>query len=616
MRISNKLSLINISLVIIPLLFVTSLFMVNIRHSLESEIFNTLTVAKTLKVNQIESFFSHIKDTIQVIKNITELKIDLPIIDTDKRTESIYLDSIKNINKEFELFQAIHGEDSVFLINTTGKIIYVSNKVYESLYLDRFIPGFTEEEFMKVKMKDIFSNIFTIIEVKGPSEGMLYVGGINDNQGRFIGAVALLINVEEIFKIMRDNTGLGKTGETILVKKKSNNEISFFSPLLNLSNKGVEPVKIGSKVAIPAQEAVQGKTGIGFSVDYRGEKVLSAWEYLPMLDWGMVAKVDIEEVYAPIKKIQKLMLFITAMIIFFVAIIAVGIARSISGPINKLHKGTEIIGLGNLDYKVGMNLNDEIGDLSRSFDEMVNRIKNIIASRDDLDKVKRELERSNKELEQFAYVASHDLKSPLRAIESLSLWIKEDLEASLTEQSRKYLDLLCQRVNRMEKLLDDLLEYSRIGRVRYDIREIDLRELVQSIWEMLNAGESFHIEINNTLPVFSTAVTPLSKVLRNLINNAIKHHDNPQGEIIVSGNDSGDWYEFKVEDDGPGIPVEFHERIFGMFQTLKPRDEVEGSGIGLAVVKKTIEQLGGKVFLKNRNPRGTSIRFTWPKRII
>ncbi len=226
-----------------------------------------------------------------------------------------------------------------------------------------------------------------------------------------------------------------------------------------------------------------------------------------------------------------------------------------------------------------------------------------------------ELSRSNTDLEQFAYVASHDLKSPLRAIDSLAGWLQEDLESVLTGDSRKHLDLLRQRAHRMERLLDDLLAYSRAGRVPADIVAVDVARLVGEIGEMIHIPAGFTVRLNPPAPVFATAVTPLRQVLTNLIANAIKHHDRAAGVIEIAVAEAGEWFEFTVADDGPGIPPEFHERIFGMFQTLRPRDEVEGSGIGLALVRRIVARYGGKATVACREPRGSIFRFQWPKTI-
>ncbi|OIR06567.1 phytochrome-like protein cph1 [mine drainage metagenome] len=227
-----------------------------------------------------------------------------------------------------------------------------------------------------------------------------------------------------------------------------------------------------------------------------------------------------------------------------------------------------------------------------------------------------ELERSNKELATFAYVASHDLKSPLRGIFQISQWIEEDLNNGDTAAIPSHMNMLRGRLRRMENLLDDLLAYSRAGRLEGGMSQVDLGFLAKSIFEMQAPPEGFSLVVADDLPTLNTLATPLEQVLRNLFTNAIKHHDHQGGCIkLESTLTNKNYYEFSVSDDGPGIPPEYHERVFIMFQTLRPRDEVEGSGMGLALVKKIVETYGGSIRIESDGMRGTSIRFTWPIKI-
>jgi signal transduction histidine kinase len=223
------------------------------------------------------------------------------------------------------------------------------------------------------------------------------------------------------------------------------------------------------------------------------------------------------------------------------------------------------------------------------------------------------LARSNRDLEDFAYVASHDLKAPLRGIDNAAKWLEEDLRGSLSDESQKILMLMRNRINRMEKLLDDLLTYSRAGRTDTAVVETDLRNMIDNIVQVLSPPAHIKVRIEGELPVIVTASAQLEQVLRNLINNAIKHHDKQQGEVVVSCGSNGDLMEFFVRDDGPGIASEFHDRIFKLFQTLKRRDEVEGSGMGLAVVKKLVEQQNSSIAVRSEGDgKGAEFRFTWP----
>jgi len=223
------------------------------------------------------------------------------------------------------------------------------------------------------------------------------------------------------------------------------------------------------------------------------------------------------------------------------------------------------------------------------------------------------LEQKNTELDQFAYVTSHDLKAPLRAISNLASWIEEDMEGKLEDGTREQLELLRGRVYRMEALIDGILQYSRVGRSNTELETVDTKKLVDEVIDSLQPPKSFHIDIQSTLPTLETSRIWLQQVFANLISNAIKYHDRADGKIAIAVEDADDFYAFSVSDDGPGIESKFHEKIFIIFQTLVARDTRESTGIGLTIVKKIIEEQNGTIAVDSEPGKGTTFRFLWPK---
>jgi PAS domain S-box-containing protein len=225
------------------------------------------------------------------------------------------------------------------------------------------------------------------------------------------------------------------------------------------------------------------------------------------------------------------------------------------------------------------------------------------------------LERSNRELDSFAYAASHDLRAPLRGIANLAQWIEEDLVSTgqLRDETREMLELMRGRMHRMEGLIEGLLEYSRAGRIHHAPETVDTAEIVRDVVDLQSPPESVSIDIGADLPTISTERLLLQQVFMNLIGNAIKHANRDDAAIEVTSHRVGQFYQFSVRDNGPGIAREFHDRIWGIFQTLESRDRVEGAGIGLALVKKIVESQGGRVWIESTPGEGATFRFLWRK---
>ena len=217
------------------------------------------------------------------------------------------------------------------------------------------------------------------------------------------------------------------------------------------------------------------------------------------------------------------------------------------------------------------------------------------------------------ELDQFAYITSHDLKAPLRGIANLSRWIEEDLQEDITPEVAGQFDLLRGRVNRMEAMIEGILQYSRIDRTELPTETVDVKALLTEVIDLLSPPPHVAISLDEDMPVLQTSRLRLSQVFQNLLSNAIKHHDKPNGKIHVGAQSQGDWVEFSVADDGPGIASKFQERIWIIFQTLEARDKVENTGVGLALVKKIVEGQGGTVSVESQEGQGAVFTFTWPR---
>ena len=223
------------------------------------------------------------------------------------------------------------------------------------------------------------------------------------------------------------------------------------------------------------------------------------------------------------------------------------------------------------------------------------------------------LSQRNQELNDFSHIVSHDLQAPLRGISNLSQWLGEDLAGKLPVKNQQQLELIQDRVVQMTALIDGLLQYARIGRESIEPAPTNIGQLLAELVDVLAPPPNFQVLFAADLPTIETPALLLKQVFTNLIGNAIKYHDRPNGRVEVLITDLGAFWQFTIVDDGPGIDPEHHHKIFGIFKTLVSRDNTKGTGIGLAIVQKIVETQGGSVWVESELGKGSAFSFTWPK---
>lgn len=226
------------------------------------------------------------------------------------------------------------------------------------------------------------------------------------------------------------------------------------------------------------------------------------------------------------------------------------------------------------------------------------------------------LEHTNAELEQFASVASHDLKAPLRGVSQLAKWLEEDLGPSLSVEQRHNIELLQGRVRRLGALVDGILSYARAGASPMPLVSVDVRALLAEVVTLLAPPPGSQVTLPSACPPLFTERVQLQQVFLNLVGNALKHGGAPRAMVSIRAVAAAGFVEFSVEDNGPGIPSADQDRVWEMFHTLASKDKKDTSGIGLAVVRKLVLAHGGRVWLDSAPGRGATFSFTWPERPV
>ena len=293
---------------------------------------------------------------------------------------------------------------------------------------------------------------------------------------------------------------------------------------------------------------------------------------------------------------------LTAVAIFTGLLVAYLLGQTVTKRLTAMITLADQISKGDFQGHMQDDKKDEMSLLSRSLNTMVDKLNLYFTN----------LTKANKELDQFAYVVSHDLKAPLRAINNLAEWISEDITDQDPEIKKK-LELMRGRVQRMENLINGILAYAKVGRKDIPAETFEVRTLLTTIVDMLAPPENYQIILPTQTLNLTTEKILLVQVFSNLIGNSFKYNNKAAGETVVSWREAGNFYEFTVKDNGPGIQAQFHDRIFGIFQTIEARDTRESTGIGLAIVKKIIEEKSGRIWIESQENEFTSFIFTWPR---
>jgi signal transduction histidine kinase len=455
-------------------------------------------------------------------------------------------------------------------------------------------------------------------------------------EGKILGVAMIGIDIDSISRQV-SSLHIGRTGFAYMVDE--NNIVlaqpaSFFANEKTLINLGAYP---------PVKELRAGKRGPVMFTDAAGNQ----WRaFIDTLNngWGILVQQRDSE-YSDTRSFfmkAAATVFLCAVLILVASVWR--ILRKTLDPVGAL---SGVVGRVASDMESrpdfsevrsicrSIHTGDEIGVLAASFDTMSSRLESTLSNleaeiakrknaQEDLHKLNEELEQRvnertrmlesvNKELNDFAFIVSHDLKAPLRAVGQLARWISEDYSTVLDANGKKQIELLLARVKRMSNLIDGVLRYSRASRMTENQEPVNLHRLAQEVIAVLAPPANIRIRIEGELPTLLGNRVHFEQVFQNLIGNAIKHMDKPEGLVVVRSNDMGREYKFTIEDNGPGIEEKYFAKIFQIFQTLKSRDELESTGIGLTLVKKIVEAYGGAIWVESAVGKGSCFIFTIPK---
>ena len=391
---------------------------------------------------------------------------------------------------------------------------------------------------------------------------------------------------------------------------KRNGEILSHEEHKNIKTNEV-PVHLVNKIILK---------GSGEFIDNNKNENENFWyifKHYPSWDWFIIYSLPVKEKYSEIRPFYRGFI-VSGGAAFFAGMLFLTffIYKSLL-PVVKLTKATEAITAGDLDYKIDTYGYDEISLLAENFDKMRLRIKDKIT---ELERTMGELKRSNEDLEQYAYVSSHDLKEPLRILRLYSDLLQKKYGGSLNDEGREILNYISTAASHMAEQIKDILEYAKAGRFESGIETIDIKELVNKVIQLyseINSKAVIKYESGpGALPSIEGDSIALKQVFSNLIENGLKYNRSELPEIKITSIIKGDSVEFAVADNGIGINSIYFDKIFEIFESLHPKDEFPGTGIGLALCKKVIERHGGRIWVESagEGKDGSVFKFKIPQK--
>lgn len=372
-------------------------------------------------------------------------------------------------------------------------------------------------------------------------------------------------------------------------------------------------------------EALNKKSGTGFYVNYRGDPVIGVYTWISERNLALITEISQHEAFKPIGDLQLGIVMLCLVVVTTVIVISWLVSKSLTGPLDSLVRNTQLMGQGNLDIRFEKTTGDEIGELAEAFGHMAEQLKNTLVSKDFLESeiverekaekklnaVMNDLERSNRDLEQFAYVASHDLKEPLRMVWSYVELIREQYGELLDEKGKEYIHFAVDGALRMEKLISDLLSFSKVSTQGKDLTSVSSETAFEIAVQNLQIAisESGAMITHGPLPLVKADDIQLVQVFQNLLANAIKFaHEKPR--IHVAAEEDGNVFKFSVKDNGIGINPNYGKDIFKIFHRIYSREKYPGTGIGLALCRRIVERHGGNIWFESKHSEGSVFYFT------
>ena len=618
MKIRTKLGLTYLVFSLLLLTFISVIYYNYTKSVLEKEVLEHLRSVSAIQQHRIEDMVEQNLERVRLVSSRTQLRIGLN--NYLKTSDHQHLDKISR-----DIDDALRSVSSFEIIS----ILDIDGNILTSSQPQRVGHNYNSYDFFKESLKRNTAEYFFL---DSENQLKIYLAGPLTINEEVIGMILIESDVNNMISSLNDYSGLGQTGETVLGRKNQvTKNIDFLAPLRFDKFAALRRHIPFTNKNTPIVNAILNKSQVYTEArDYRNQNVLASTRYINRTGWGLVVKIDKTEAFSPITDFISYLLIVISGVLFIVILVSYVLTNIISKPLLTLTSVARRIDQGDLTHRAMLNSTDEIGALACTFNNMTDNLlasqhdlkkinKELSAHRDDLEdlvlKRTNELEVINKELEAFAYSVSHDLRSPLRSIEGFSHILQEKYVNVLDKKGVETFQRICNATERMDRLIDDILNLSRVNRGTFLKDKVNLTNLVKLSLAELEPGPddtNSDIRIQDDLVVYADECL-MQLLVDNLVFNAWKYSSKSECIKIEFGvNIVNEEKVFFVKDNGIGFDMAYYKKLFQPFQRLVADAEYKGTGIGLATAARVIQRHNGKIWAESQPGQGAIFYFTIP----
>ena len=617
------------------------------KATLQDETVEKLETIAELKTQRIVENFELIKADMLAVASYPDIKTHISILKSHYNdwTHPEYLESKKILNDQLIEFQKAKAMViDIMLINEDGKIVYNTNPDHGSKELGLLLPdpgnhAFTEGQkgtFIAPMFKNYLENYEPYMLLSTP------VHGFDDE---FLGVMTFELDMNLVYEIVTDSSGLGETGENYIATKTPTGAI-FLSPPESIHS-DIHPeihtmqttdvshdftavlnyeIPFGDSNGVAIQSAVNGENFAGVTQDYLGNQVVAVGTYIPLLDWGMVSKIDSSEAFAPIAYLEQINLFLAIMFTVVVGVIGFIASRNVANPIKKLNKSAQHVAKGDFALNVSHKGNDELALFINSFNGMLTKLGDADSQQKEyqikLEDMVMKLKQQEQEKDEFTSMISHELKTPLSPILNWTEVMLKGLTGDLTEKQRHALTKIDASSKKLLVLIQDILDVHKLelGQLSFNISEFDINELFSEIVEDYKTEKSLtcSFEIDSESIIINSDNTRITQVVKNFVNNALDFLPANDPKIILSSKDQGEFVWISVKDNGVGISDDAQKNLFKKFYQVDTSANRKhgGTGLGLSICMGISTGLGGEIGVNSKVGQGSEFFIKIPKEYV